>query len=83
MEKVPAHIQIEGGPLCVCKNHLLLTSTPDNDLITCGFESLAAAHRVKLHLQKTNHSVRVVRGDCHHLTGGGAEAGDFYLARQH
>jgi len=66
MEKVLAHIQIEGVPLCACKNHLLLSRTSDNELITCGFESLAAAHRVKLHLQKTNHSVRVVRGECHH-----------------
>ena len=65
MEKVFAHIQIEGVPLCVCKNQLLLTSTPDNELITCGFESLAAAHRVKRHLQNSNHSVRVVRGECH------------------
>ena len=65
MEKVFAHIQIEGVPLCVCKNQLLLTSTPDNELITCGYESLAAAPRVKRHLQKSNHSVRVVRGECH------------------
>ena len=72
MEKVPAHIQIEGVPLCVCKNQLLLTSTPDNELITCGFESLAAAHRVKRHLQKTNHSVRVIRGECNEVLGANA-----------
>lgn len=64
MKKVPSHIQIRGVPLCVCKDHLLGTKTEDNEWITCGFASLADAHRVKRHLQKRNHSVRVVRGEC-------------------
>jgi len=64
MKTVPAHIQIEGVPLCVCKDHLMLSRTSDNEFITCGFTSMAAAHRVRRHLQKKFHSVRVVRGAC-------------------
>jgi hypothetical protein len=66
MKKVPAHIQIQGVPLCVCKDHLLGTKTPDDEWITCGF---ADAQRVKIHLQKRNHSVRVVRGECQAFWG--------------
>jgi|TARA_R100001129_G_scaffold62381_1_gene42515 hypothetical protein len=69
MKKVPAHIQIQGVPLCVCKDHLLGTKTPDDEWITCGFASLADAQRVKIHLQKRNHSVRVVRGECQAFWG--------------
>lgn len=62
MNKVTAHITIKGRPLCECEGH---HAGLINRLgVTCGYESLAAAHRAKREIQRHRHSVKVVRGEC-------------------
>ena len=62
MNKIPAHITIEGVPLCQCEAHMAgLMNTLE---VTCGHESLAAAHRAKREIQRHRHSVKVVPGAC-------------------
>ncbi len=62
---VPAHITINGEPLCQCQSHI---SGLLNRLgITCGYLSLADARRAKLKInQHRNYRGRVsiVRGPC-------------------
>ena len=62
MNKVHAHITVQGKPLCQCEGHIggLMNSL----YVTCGYSSIAAAHRAKRELQKKRWGVKVVRGDC-------------------
>lgn len=62
MPKKPAHITIEGKPLCQCEGHIggLMRKLG----VTCGFRSIADARRAKLEIQKHRHSVRVIPGPC-------------------
>ena len=58
----PAHLTVEGRPLCVCEGHI--GGLMHKHHLTCGYRSLAAAKRAKTELQKYRHSVRVVPGHC-------------------
>lgn len=61
-QKKPAHITIEGRPLCTCEMH------PAGLIyrlgLTCSFRSIADARRAKAEIQKHRHSVKVVPGPC-------------------
>ena len=58
----PAHITIDGTPLCRCEGHHggIINAIG----VTCGYRSIADARRAKLEIQKHRHSVRVVPGHC-------------------
>jgi hypothetical protein len=58
----PAHITVEGKPLCECEGHMAGLMYRLN--VTCGHVSIASAKRAKVELQKHRHSVRVVPGFC-------------------
>ena len=58
----PAHITIDGKPLCQCEYHL--GGLMHKLSLTCGYASIAEAKRAKLEIQKHRHSVKVVIGHC-------------------
>jgi len=55
----PAHLTVQGKPLCTCGWHLMHKAG-----VTCGHKSIADAKRAKASLQKIVWGVKVVPGPC-------------------
>ncbi len=68
MQKKPAHLTLEGEPLCTCQMYgagLLGCYSPvPMKHRFCSFYSIADAQRAKAEMQKHRYGVRVVRGHC-------------------
>lgn len=68
MKAKPAHIVIDGEPLCV--NHLYLRHVIDEDNVTCDYTSQRRAHKLAKLVRKHVGSkrVQVKLGPCPTLT---------------
>lgn len=62
MQAKPAHITLNGHPLCACG--LVGTNLMAKHNVTCGHGSIAEANRAKAILQRHVAGVRVVAGSC-------------------
>lgn len=61
-----SHITIDGRPLCLKHNHLILTEDGDGNRITCDYTDTRVARKVYKHLKKrlANANVRLKGGPC-------------------